>query len=274
MVSSCALAVLIIALLFFAWILCYNNCQKKLDSPPPVKDVDFGYDQDAKQWKFSWPVPSTGCGTGYVCSYVYVLKDPNGGLTGNVSGPPLMQNSLAVPTPVITGTYTLQLQTRNQIGMSSPTVATGVVSGPAVVTLEYQPSPGGQFSLNASYPGGSDIKDLKLSVTTESITQSGQLGPQIPLPLTDGSATAIAPYICQPNSAQGTTCSWTYGYGQKIIQSVGTVDATKVLRGLNTLTFSVSYTSQGQTKTVTTSGQIPGVAGQSIPSSSISFGYV
>lgn len=274
MVSGCGLFVLLAAVIFFVWVLCYGKCcEKKHVSPPPVKDVDFGYDQDAKQWKFSWPTPTVGCGTGYICSYVYLLKDPHGGITGNTNGPALQQNFIALPTPVITGTYTLQLQTRNQIGMSSPTIATGVVTGPAQVTLQYQPSPGGQFSLTASYPAGGEVSDLKLTATTQTLGQNGELGAQIPLPLTNGSATAVSPFACQPNSGGGTTCSWPYGYGQQVIQTLGTVDASKVLRGWNTITFSVSYVSQGQTKTVSTTGQIPGVAGQAIPQSSISFGY-
>lgn len=273
MVSNCGLVVLIVALVFFVWILSYGKCCEKKNSPPPVKDVDFGYDQDTKQWRFLWPTPTVGCGTGYICSYVYFLKDPKGVVTGNINGPALQQNFIALPTPVIAGVYTLKLQTRNQIGTSEATTATGTVTGPAQVALEYGSSPEGHFSLSASYPSGGDVSNLKLTATTESLGQNGVLGDKIPLPLVTGSATGVSPLTCQKNSSGGNTCVWSYGYGNPATQTLGTVDSTKVLRGWNTITFSVSYVSQGQTKTVSTTGQIPGVAGQAIPESSISFGY-
>ncbi|AVR52988.1 membrane protein [Marseillevirus Shanghai 1] len=270
--AGCALIILLVAAILFAWVLCWGKCCHKKTGTPPAPDVDFGYDQDAKQWKFSWPTPTVGCGTGYVCSYIYILKDPKGGITGNGNGPVLQQNFIALPTPVIPGTYTLYLQARNQIGLSGTTTKTGVVTGPPDVTLRYQPSPGGQFSVVASY-SGSEVSNLKLTATTQALGQNGELGAVIPLPLTNGSATAVAPYVCQANSAGGTSCSWNYGYGQQVIQTNGTVDATKVLRQWNTITFSVSYFSYGETKTVTTSGQIPGVAVPAFSPDDISFGY-
>nr|WNL49810.1 membrane protein [Marseillevirus sp.] len=269
--AGCALIILLVAALFFAWLFCWGKCHHKSGTPPPP-NVDFGYDQDAKQWKFSWPTPTIGCGTGYICSYVYTLKDPHGGLTGNSNGPAMQQNFLPLPTPVIPGTYTLYLQARNQIGISGITTKTGVVTGPPDVILQYQPTPGGEFSVTASYTG-SEVSNLKLTATTQALGQNGELGATIPLPLTNGSATAIAPYVCQANSGGGTTCKWGYGYGQQVIQTNGTVDATKVLREWNTITFSVSYFSYGETKTVTTTGQIPGVAVPAFSPNDISFGY-
>ncbi|ALX27553.1 putative membrane protein [Golden Marseillevirus] len=273
MISSCGLVVLIIAVLFFVWILMYGKCCDKKEQPPSVGDVDFGYDQDAKQWKFTWPVPQIGCGTGYVCSYIYALRDPNGGVTSNINGPPLLQNSLPLPTPVIPGTYTIQLRTRNQIGTSAPTVATGVVTAPVELTLQVLPLSQGQIGVSATYPSSAGVTDLKMSATTETLGPNGQLGAQIPLPLTSGSATAVAPTACQQASGN-SRCVWTFGYGQNVPQTLGTVDASKVLRGWNTITYSVSYVSQGTTKTVTTTEQIAGVAGQQIPQSAISLSYL
>lgn len=271
-VMVCAVVILIVALVIFLWIWNCRKCwDKQKGAAPPVKDVKFGYDASAQSWRFYWPQPTAGYGVGYFFGYIWQLQLPNG--TEVTSQDTLLTtNYLDIPTPVLPGTYTLRIRARNQIGNSDWTFATGVVPGPVQLQLEYLPTASGEFNVHATYSGS--VSGLTLSATTQSLGSNGQLGQEIPLPLLQGTLTSLAPLSCVPNSGGGTTCIWTFGYGTAIIQSNGSVDATKVLREWNTMNFTAFYTSQGQMFAVKTSGKIPGVSAQPIPQSEISFGFV
>lgn len=275
--GSCVFIILVIAVLAFLWLIMCKKCHHKHGHGghhvPPVTGVKFGFDQDSKQWRFYWPAQTVGCGAGYICSYMWSLRDPHGTITSNPAGQLYQDSFVNLPTPVIPGLYILSLQTRNQVGESAATQAQGTVTGPVQVQLKYVPYQDGHFDLQASYTGTESTQPA-LSVTTESLDANWVKGAEIPLPLLSGSATNAAPTKCEPDSSGGTTCTWTYGYNTQINGANGTIDASKVLREYNTLNFSVAYVSQGQTLTATTAQQIVGVPTQPIPSSDISFGYV